>query len=52
MQRLPAEQACRDYQWNAVTEEDQGLGEVESSGDQAAYGDSLKSASFTRNSPY
>ena len=39
MERLPAEQACGDYEWNAVTKEDQGLGEVESSGEQAACGD-------------
>jgi hypothetical protein len=39
MQRLPAEQSCGDYEWNAVTEEDEGLREVECSGDQAACGD-------------
>jgi hypothetical protein len=51
MEGLPAEQACGDYEWNAVTEEDEGLGEVESSGGQAACGDCQKSASFTRDSP-
>jgi hypothetical protein len=29
---LPAEQACGDYEWNAVTEEDESLDEVRRSG--------------------
>src|SRR6266853_2772643 len=44
MKCLLAEQACRNYERNAAAEEDEGLNQVERSGDEAAYSDGEEGA--------